>query len=552
MINKSFKILSLSILTLLVLASFVSATITFSDIPTLSQTGNSFTITIESDQNETIEFSIENITENEKMIVFDPIENITLNSSNPSQKITINYNISDFDFEFGETYSTTLTANGDVSENVTQDLSFEETSFYNKENEGNLEVSHLELNSIEGFGDDDDYWYPLDEVEVEFDVENNGEWDIENIEIKFCLWDEEAKDCILDEDDVKINKDDFDLDENDEQTVKITFQVDPDELTAGNNDYTVYVSAIGNIDDNDAEDYDGDETGDSDFKEIEIITDDKFVIIDNVEIQPDSVSCGGTVELTAKVWNVGDEDLDDDEIYIWIYNKAFGIDEVVEFSSGIDAMDYEKISLSLEIPEDLEEEFYVVKLTAYDDEDMDDEDIFETAEEEDEASYNKIVDIEGNCISEPQVIVSVGLESEAKAGEDLIVKATITNTGDKLVIYTLNMVDYTNWATLVNIEPNTIILNAGESKDILVTFNINKGVSGEKSFNIEVLSEDEVIKIFTVEPFTIEEQTGFNFAGITGNIISEGNWYLWGIGALNVLLVVIIIIVAFRVAKKSE
>ena len=48
------------------------------------------------------------------------------------------------------------------------------------------------------------------------------------------------------------------------------------------------------------------------------------------------------------------------------------------------------------------------------------------------------------------------------------------------------------------------------------------------------------------------KQSGFGFPGITGNIISEGNWYLWGIGALNVLLVVIIIIVAFKIAKKGD
>ena len=91
----------------------------------------------------------------------------------------------------------------------------------------------------------------------------------------------------------------------------------------------------------------------------------------------------------------------------------------------------------------------------------------------------------------------------------------------------------------------------GKSKDVLMTFNVNKDVSGDKLFNIDVLSEGESVLKQSVS-ITIEKASGFNLSGITGNIISEGNWYLWGIGALNVLLVIIIILVAIKVAKKSE
>jgi hypothetical protein len=45
------------------------------------------------------------------------------------------------------------------------------------------------------------------------------------------------------------------------------------------------------------------------------------------------------------------------------------------------------------------------------------------------------------------------------------------------------------------------------------------------------------------------EQSGF--AGITGGLISEGNWPIWTIGAINVVLVFVIILVALKVARKS-
>ncbi|MFW9873993.1 MAG: putative S-layer protein [Candidatus Thorarchaeota archaeon] len=553
MASKSLKILSLSIFTLLVLASFVSAAITFSDQnpTTLTQESGTFDINVTSDSLENITFSVDEITDyNGKTITFNPIDAWDDSNMGP-QTITINYVIdSEFDF-FGKEYSTILTADGDVSNNATKTLTFEQTPFYDGENEAEIKISELDFNTMEGFGDDEDYWYPLDEVEIKFNVENKGDWDVENIEIKACLWDEERGKCIFDEDDMEIDDDKFDLDSGDDKDVTLTLKVDADELKAGNNDYTFYVKAVGKIDDKDADESDGDETGDSDSQPIEIITDDKFVIIDDIELQPSSVSCGQTVELTAKAWNVGDEDLDDDEVYVQIYNKELGIDKTIEFSSGIDAMDSEKISFSFEIPKDIEEGTYVIKLIAYNDEDMDDNDVFKTDDKEDEASYFGTLEItEDSCVIEPQVSVFPSLESEAKAGEDLIVKATITNTGDKLSLYKLNIADYNEWATLVDVEPSTVILDAGDSQDVLITLNVNKDVSGDKLFNIEVLSDDEIVITQPVST-TIEEQSGLNFPGITGNLISGNNWYLWGIGALNVILIIIIIIVALRVAKKE-
>ena len=42
------------------------------------------------------------------------------------------------------------------------------------------------------------------------------------------------------------------------------------------------------------------------------------------------------------------------------------------------------------------------------------------------------------------------------------------------------------------------------------------------------------------------EKSGFDLRGI----ISESNWYLWLIAALNAVLVIIIIVVAVRIARK--
>ena len=78
-----------------------------------------------------------------------------------------------------------------------------------------------------------------------------------------------------------------------------------------------------------------------------------------------------------------------------------------------------------------------------------------------------------------------------------------------------------------------------------MTFDVKKDVSGEKTFNIEILSENELVLSQPVS--VIIEKSGFSF---TGGVISGDNWYLWGIGAINFILIIVIIFVAIRVARK--
>ena len=51
----------------------------------------------------------------------------------------------------------------------------------------------------------------------------------------------------------------------------------------------------------------------------------------------------------------------------------------------------------------------------------------------------------------------------------------------------------------------------------------------------------------------IEKRDGF-FSKITGSVVGikdSGNWYLWGIGVVNVLLVLAIVFVVVRMLRRS-
>jgi hypothetical protein len=63
---------------------------------------------------------------------------------------------------------------------------------------------------------------------------------------------------------------------------------------------------------------------------------------------------------------------------------------------------------------------------------------------------------------------------------------------------------------------------------------------------MQLTSNGQVI----TQPVSVDIASAGGLFRITGNSILGNNWYLWGIGLLNLILVIVIIIVAVRIAKK--
>jgi len=415
--------------------------------------------------------------------------------------------------------------------------------------EGSLEIDITDITVINGFGDDEE-WLPFDEIEIEIEIENtNDDEKIKDITIEWGLWSEETNEWVIELDEV----DEFDLKKDSDKIITVNFklnkkklEVDLDELEEG--DYILYVIA------------NGEEQEDTEFdvcsfnsEAVKIFIESDFIILNNFELNGfplendvavESVQCNTDIEITADVWNIGDRDQDD--VYIIVYNKELGIiNEKIEIGD-IDAFEDEKLVFNFKVPQDLEEKWYNLEFRIYDE----DDDLYENDYDDEQAEFLISLKVEGSCIIEPQINVIPNVESGGKAGEELVIKAIITNTGDDdLVTYELDVVGYTDWAELISIEPSTITLNAGESKDVLITFNVNNDASGKES-SFDIIFSGDVSATQHIQGVTIEKPaTGFGF--LTGNIISEGNWYLWAIGALNIILVIVIVLVAVRVAKKE-
>ena len=200
-------------------------------------------------------------------------------------------------------------------------------------------------------------------------------------------------------------------------------------------------------------------------------------------LENENLTCGQDVTLTGEAWNIGDNDQRD--VYVRFYNNELGIEKNVDIGD-IDAFDNNNFDYTFTLPSNISEKWYDIKMSVYDRRN----DIFENSEN-DKAIFDILFKV-GNCHIVVPPTVSAKLSSEeAVAGKEMVVKITITNNNRDETLYSLNLDDYKDWATLRSIGGDVLRLNPGESANVNVTFNINKKVSGNKLFTLNIFSSDD-------------------------------------------------------------
>jgi len=540
---KRLNLFGLSVLSLVLLVSFVSAAITLTLASSPSTlTDNQLSTNFNVSSNGLVDFSLPSgtftIEDSDDRLVSLTITNTS--NMNNVEWATFQVDVTNIedDFELGE-FSNTTTVNAVNSTNASETASrvvtiyFENTKVCEYNDNGNLDIKIDKIDVESGYGEDEE-WFPLSEIQVEIEVENNGNEDIDDIVLEWGLFNVETGEWVIDDEESKFN-----LKDGDDNNVKLNFKLeDPDEFEDGD-DYVFYAWVTGEDDE-----FDKNETCVSAKEDIDMVIESDFVVLDDI-VAPSTVQCGDEVQISAELWNIGEDD--QDEVSIVAYNKALGIlSEVIEMGD-VDAFDNADSLLDLifEVPEDAEEKVHNIVFTVYDE----DNDVFENDYDDEESVYTVFLKVEGGCGAssedEGDASVSASLESEAKAGEELVVKVTISNTGDEAVTYTLNAAGYTSWASSASLNANTMSLAAGASGDVLVTFQVGEDVEGEQSFDIEVLSGTTMVLKQPVSVL-IEASTGFGFTGAA----VRDNPYMWGIGLINLILVIVIVVVAIRLARK--
>jgi len=452
-----------------------------------------------------------------------------LTNINDTSVLTITPN-SDIDFteiDVGEDLSAilTITDTNNPTETEEVEVSIETSQFCDYENDGNdLEVK-IDNVKNEGLGDDDT-WYPLDKISVDVEIENDANDDVDDVSVEWGLYSKETDSWVIDYEE----EDSFDLTDDDKDTLSFEFELDDDlnvdieDLEDG--EYVLYVRATGTVDKTGKP-----KTCAEDSEEVDIVIEKHYVILNDFKVVG-STFCGSTVQLTADIWNLGSKE--EEDVRIDVYNSELGINEEI-YISKIDAFDDKDLNLEFSIPEGAEEKTYHITLEVYDDNG-------EIYESDKESRFQVAIDVSGNCQVVPRTRVLASLESGGKAGEEMEIKATITNEESSSETFTVKLGDYSSWAELVSIDPETVTLNSGQSTDVIITLKVDSDADATENLNILVEASDGGI---LTQPIEISIDQGFSLSRMFG-----GNSYIWGIVTLNVLLILIIIIIAVKVARR--
>ncbi|MBX4196846.1 putative S-layer protein [Candidatus Pacearchaeota archaeon] len=410
---------------------------------------------------------------------------------------------------------------------------------------GNLTLDSIDI-SNEGEGDDQD-WQPLDKITIEVRVRNTGDKDISDVDVKLGLFDSEGRNQVGDLDFSNTDEETISLgriNDGDRETATFEFTV-PADISSGDYKLTVkaYSTKLGesNMCVDRAEDFDTNQIYDS--ISIDQESDEgKFIAFTDVSLNPNTATCGDSVDLSFDAVNVGDED--QDQTRVTAVNRELGVDLVREIRQDLDQGDRSNIRFTFNVPRSASDKTYNIELRA----DYDyNNGVYRESSDEATIVPLKVAGCAttgtGSGSGTNPVVISASLESDAKAGQPMTVKVTLTNRGTSSQTEIVNVKGYDAWASLDSISDRVVTLSAGESKDITLKFTVDNAASGDKTFTIDAQSgastqsKDVVVSIAGAQ--------GFSLGSLSGNPL------IWVIGIINVVLIVLIIVVAVRLSQRS-
>jgi len=545
------KIFSLFLLTAILALNLVLASSFTVDLSSasLSQSKTSQTFSVaptntSNPVNLTIELPVIRDEQNNLMQITSTPNSFT--DLNSAKTFTINTSADYSKMIIGKTYSGAAIVRNSANTSETQSITLNLIKSYCDfgEKGTNLSLTRFDINNI---GGDDEDWLPLDEIEVRVRVENNNPSDGARIDttVELALYDSKGKEQ-LDLDKVDLGR--IKGDDNAETTFAFTV---PSDLGADDSSYKLVVKAY---QDGKKEQVCTSAFESELFQSITISredSDEKQIKIYDTILEPVIAQCKDTVSLKTKVANVGDRD--QDEIKIKVYNKDLGLNTYKIISGGLTQDDSPKlIEFTFEVPSNMTEKTQIIELRAlydFNDDYASSEDA--AYDENSDATYVSL-GIKGNCASSVVVNQNVvqlvaTLESEAKAGEEMIVRANVKNIGTASNTFLIIPTAIEGFSTLGKVDPQSLTLAPGASQDVLIYLKVNSGASGEQKFNINAIYGGNT-KSFAVSPFTIQAKTSLFNLSFFSNI--KDNWFIWIIVLINVVLIVLIIVVAIRIARK--
>ncbi len=438
--------------------------------------------------------------------------------------------------------SITLTAtNGTVTDTKTVALTFQKTFCKYGENGTALSFSQVDIRNENG---DDTEWKPLDHIKVTIKVDNNGNNKISKVYAEIGLIDSNGKNIIntvenLDNKKISLGS------INDGSDKSATFEFDvPADFKEETYDFVVKVYSGSESQLNPCVSSSSD-LSDKYFESIDGIretTRTKQVILTNIQVSPSPAQCNDKVQVSAEVFNVGDEDYEN-QIKVNIYNKELGLNQDQVIREDLNQGDSQLVNFEFDVPQNTKEKSYLLQFKTY----YDYKSSSDSYNIQSEKTFTETLQVQGGCT--PVVIASAlkitaeldPQTPEATAGKELIIDAALKNTGTDSSTWTLSTVGNSAWSSLVSIEPQTLSLAAGASKNIIIKLNLDSAAEGDKEFTIRAISGDK----------TVEQKVALSIVkpSASGNAFVQhirANWFIYVIILVNIILIIAIISVIRR------
>lgn len=405
----------------------------------------------------------------------------------------------------------------------------------------NLTVNDISINSVLGT---DEKWRPLDSVTIDLEVKNLGKDTVDDVYVEMFLYDSETgEDMTGSLDFNNTDGETFDLGsvaDGERETATFEFKV-PADFNKGTYKlaFKVYSKDLG--EDIECIDSSSKLSSNKIFKEIRVerysssSDEGKFLAFDEIKLSPNDAVCGDTMTMSMKVANVGSKN--QKQVKVNLVSKELGIDQSYVLKNGLDQGEDKVLTFTFSVPQ-VTDKTYSLSLTAeYDYSDS----TYHQATEEATRVPLKVFGCSTIAGKSALLIAQVASDSETKAGSPLTVKVTVKNLGNLTLPFVISAKAFDSWADLSSISDQLVNLAPGESKDITLVLNVKSGVSGAQSLLVEARSssiiESQEVEVEIAKSSWLPESL-------------QGNAMVWVIGALNVLLVLIIIVVAVRVARR--
>lgn len=402
----------------------------------------------------------------------------------------------------------------------------------------NLSLDSLDINSD---GDKDEEWKPLDKITVEVDVNNDGDSNLRDVIVELGIFDSSGNDVTNDFDFSNADEEKFDvgtINDGDSETAKFEFEVAGD-IDEG--DYIIVAKAYSKKAGESNLCTDSYAGNDEETISVEAESDEgKFITFREIKFSPTEATCGDSVTMTFDAVNIGQDD--QDQTLISVTSNDLKIDESIEIRKNLNTGDKERISITFAVPSGLADRLYNINFNA--EYDYRNGLYRESLDDEYRISYKVFgcsLSNSGSSGNAP-VVIGATLASDAKAGEELVVKSTVTNTATTSGTFILDVKNLASWASLEDISDRIFTLSAGESKTVEITLLPNEDASGEQSFNIEVSQGDKK------ETRSVVVDLGSAPSGSFSSLAE--NKLAWIIGIVNVILIILIIVVAVKISRR--